>query len=92
MKQDNRITIAFKYIDTWHNEYTAETTREVFSALGEDELGTLGIQFNAFLRQAGYYRPNIYIFMEDLTEEEVEVLDDYLKEYRERKEQTEDED
>lgn len=91
MEQDDKITIAFKYIDTWHNEYTAETTQRVIFAIGERELDVIGEQFNAFLRQVGYYRPNSYMLMDDLTQEEVEVLSDYLAEYRERKEETEDE-
>lgn len=53
--------------------------------MGEDELNIIGAQLNAFLKQAGYYRPNECMLMTDLTEDEVWALEDYLREYREEK-------
>lgn len=91
MEQSNKITIGFRYIDTWGNEYTAESTREVFFSLGDDELDTIGKQFNAFLSQAGYMRRNDHMLMEDLTQEEIWLLLDYLDKIRDRKESAQDE-
>lgn len=57
----------------------------MFFTQGKDELDIIGTQLNAFLRQAGYYRPNECMFMTDLTEDEVGALEDYLGKYREEK-------
>lgn len=46
------------------------------------ELTQLGEKFNTFLAQAGYVRDNPYIYMEDLTEEELRAVDDFITNYR----------
>ena len=42
----------------------------------------IGHQLNSFLKQAGYNRPNDYIFMESLTAAELRAVEDYLRKYR----------
>ena len=77
------ITIEFRYVDEFANEYKASTT---IDPLGENELTLIGQQLNTFLRQVTYHRPNDYIYMEDLTEKELDLVEQYIWELRTRDE------
>ena len=78
------ITIGFRYIDEFNNEYEATTK---IDPLGENELMLIGQQLNSFLRQVTYHRPNDNIYMEDLTQEEVELVDEYVWKLRNHEEE-----
>lgn len=83
--ENERITIGFKFIDTLGNEYSSSSSIELM----EDylsELDTIGVQFNAFLKQCGYYRRGDYMLMESLTDDEIDALERYLAEIRNDKE------
>ena len=77
-----RIQLSFGYSDEdTKNTYTASSDFEVYSEF-ETPLEAIGRQLNAFLRQVGYFRANDNIFMEDITDDEYEFLDNCLSEYR----------
>lgn len=82
--EDNRITIGFELRDENGNHYEASSSFAIYSDIGMDTIYEIGAQLNTFLRQAGYIRDNCYIFMEDVTEEELEALDDFLHQYRKK--------
>lgn len=76
--ENTKIKIGFTFTDRFENEYSASSNMEIFEEIGESELITIGEQFNTFLRQIGYARRNDYLLMEDLTEDELDALYDYL--------------
>lgn len=83
--EENKIKIKFELTDENGNNFINDSTVEVFHSLGETDLDVIGTQLNTFLKQCGYVRKNDYIFMEDITEEEYDVLADCLHELRNRK-------
>lgn len=85
-----KIKIGFTHTDEFGNEYSASSDVEVFTSLGEEELEVIGRQLNVFLKQIGYVRHNDNILMEDLSDEELEALYDYLQELRNGTDNTED--
>ena len=83
MKENqNKITISFNFENEFGDKFSATTTSEIFSELGDTDVGFIGEQLNIFLKQCGYVRKNNFIFMEDITEEEYDALADYLTELR----------
>lgn len=88
--EEPRIKIGFTLTDHFGNEYSATSNVEVFESLGERDLDVIGEQLNTFLRQIGYIRSRDCMLMEDLTDEELEALYDYLQELRDGAEDTED--
>lgn len=84
-----KIKIGFTHTDEFGNTYSASSEVEVFASLGEKELEVIGEQLNIFLKQIGYVRHNDNILMEDLTDEELEALYDYLQELRNGTDDTE---
>ena len=78
---EHKTTIRFELTNEWGSHYIAETSRELHYDL-ESELGFIGEQLIAFLRQAGYYMKNSNLLMEDLTDEELDYLSGCLDEYR----------
>ena len=76
------IEISFHLIDENANEFSQKSSLEVYTDLGDTVLDTIGRQFNNFLRQCGYIRPNENILMKDLTDDECEALSDFLCDYR----------
>ena len=78
----DKITIGFYLSSEDGGEYESKSTMEVFDSLGETEISVIGEQLNSFLRQCGYIRDNPLIFMEDVTEDEYDFLDEQLREYR----------
>lgn len=85
MEDGAKITIGFKYINEFKDKFEAESEFEVIEEVGDDTLIEIGRQFNTFLRQAGYIRRNDFIFTEDVTDEEYDALQDFLDEYRAKK-------
>lgn len=90
-ESQNRLTIGFSFEDEFDNKFSATTTAQVFNDLGETDTDFIGDQLNIFLKQCGYVRNNDHIFMEDVTEEELEALADYLDELRQSTEKDGDE-
>lgn len=86
-----KIKIGFSYEDEFGNTYEASSKVEVFESLGETSLGVIGEQLNIFLKQIGFVRPNDNIFMEDLTDDELELIIDYLEEIRSESEDVDNE-
>lgn len=64
-----------------------KSNREVYCDLGETEMSVIGEFINNFMRAAGYIFNNDYIYMESLTEDELDYLDFCLNEYRSRGEE-----
>ena len=85
----SKITIGFDFTDEYENFYSSSTTQEVFPEPGDTVLAVIGEKLNAFLRQAGYCRKNDYILMEDLTEDELDSLQLYLCELRDKQNEVE---
>lgn len=79
---ENEIKIRFELETALGGRYVQESQFEVFTDLGDTEIDCIGEQLNVFLKQAGYIRENDYIFMESVSEEEREALDDYLRSLR----------
>lgn len=77
---ENPITIKFELTNELGEHYVAESTMEIPDY--ENELDMIGIQFNSFLRQAGYIRSHNCIMMESITDEEYADLLQYLDELR----------
>ena len=83
---ENKFRIRFELTDEFGNDYRAESQVTVHYDCGERELNIIGEQLNVFLKQCGYSRKNDFLFMEDITEEEYEALEEYLEEFRNNKE------
>lgn len=79
---DKLMTIGFRFVNEFGHEFTAESKKDYYSLLGETELSVIGECFNNFLRQIGFYRRNDYMLMDDLTEDELDALTDYLHQLR----------
>lgn len=86
MEENNVITIEFRMVDRWGNKFAQRSTFEMFEDFGEREIDELGKKFNNFLSQCGYVRNHDYMLMDDLTLEELEVVEDFLRELRGNKE------
>lgn len=74
--------VKFEYTDELGYRTALEIEQEYFDGLGETELSHLFNMFNTFLRAAGFYRENDFIFEESLTSDEYEYLLGQLEEYR----------
>ena len=79
---DNKITIGFNLENEFGEKYSQSSSVEVFTDFGETDLSVIGEQLNCFLKQCGYIRRNDHILMQDVTEDELEALEDYLCELR----------
>ena len=82
---DNKISIGFQLENEFGELYTQGSTVEVVRSCGETDIDVIGDQLNCFLRQCGYVRHNDNIFMEDVTDEEYDALEEYLAEIRGKK-------
>lgn len=70
------------------NDFTELTGyKEVYYDLGDSELSVIGQFINNFMRAAGYNFDKEYIYMESITEDELDYLDFCLNEYRSRGEE-----
>lgn len=83
MERENS-TIGFEYTNSFGSHFTQSSDIGLFS--DPNEIYEIGEKLNLFLRQIGYPRRNDYIFMEDLTEEELQAVGDFLWDYRIKKE------
>ena len=84
LKMDGKVTVGFSFENEFGDKFSQSSTFEIAYDCGENDADKLGMQFNNFLRQCGYFRSNDYIFMEDVTEEERDALSQYLYELRRR--------
>lgn len=83
--------IAFEFTDEFNNTFKSSSDFELFS--GETVPDRIGEYLNTFLLQCGYVRKNDYIFMEDLTLDELEAVAYFLEDYRlDKKEHNNEED
>lgn len=82
MNDDYDLRVRFGLDIKDSGSYSAESSFRVFPDQGDTELGEIGRQLNAFLRQAGYVRNGDCMLMESLTEDELWHLEDCLAEYR----------
>lgn len=78
--ENRKATIGFAYENEF-GSYSARSSLSIDPEVGS-ELDEIGRQLNVFLNQIGYVRPNGHIFMEDLTEDEVAVLESFLEMHR----------
>lgn len=74
------VNIGFEFTNTFGSYFNQSSDIQLFERT--DEICEIGEKLNIFLRQIGYPRRNDYIFMEDLTEEELEAVADFLWGYR----------
>lgn len=81
----HNIKIGFVFENEFGHKYKQTSEIEVFNELGENDLSTIGRQLNCFLKQCGFAREKDNIFMESVSEEEMEALWDYLTDLREDK-------
>lgn len=83
MEKDNKeISIRFAADIRDSGYYESRSDFDVFYDCGESQLVELGRAFNTFLKQCTFHRENDYIFMEDISEDEYDYLQDALTEYR----------
>lgn len=78
MIDGNKVTIGFTMKHAG-NKYKAKSTFEVYEGSVLDEIGEM---FNTFLKQVGYTRENDYILMNDVTLDELQLLEAYLAKIR----------
>ena len=83
--------IRFEATDELGNEFSQETTGEILEGIDFGFIDFVGQQLNLFLKQMTFSRQNDYILMEDVSEDELEALECFLEDYRERKKETSDE-
>jgi len=80
----NKITIGFRFTNEFDEDFSADSTVNVYEEIGDMELDTIMEAFNQFLRQIGYHRPNDYIYPRDLTEDEYDAVDQLVSEMRDK--------
>lgn len=86
------ITIGFSLLTNEHDgKYKLKSQIPIYYEAGNTPLEEIFSQFNIFLKQAGYVRPNDYILTDSLTEDEREELEYHLSEYRMNKNNTKEE-
>lgn len=76
------IRISFSYTNECGEHFSASSDMTVYESIGDRPIDLIAEQFNHFLRQVGYYRPNNNILIEDLTDAEYDYLCEKLDEYR----------
>lgn len=83
MERDNKeISIRFSADIRDGGYYEARSDFDVFYDLGENQLIEIGKAFNTFLKQCTFGRKNDYLFMEDVSEDEYDFLQNALERYR----------
>lgn len=83
MIDGNKVTIGFTMKHAG-NKYKAKSTFEVYEGSVLDEIGEM---FNTFLKQVGYARENDYVLMNDVTLDELQLLEAYLAKIRKENQQ-----
>ena len=86
------ITIGFSLsTNAYDGKYIMKSQIPIYYEVGNTPIEEIFSQFNIFLKQAGYVRPNDYILTDSLTEDEREELEYHLSEYRMNKNETKEE-
>ncbi len=78
---EDKLTIKFELKDENGFTYTSSSEFQVYSELGEKIVDLIGQYLNTFLIQCGYTRRD-NIFMESLTDDELEAVAYFLEDYR----------
>ena len=78
---EDKLTIKFELKDENGFTYTSSSEFQVYSELGEKIVDLIGQYLNTFLVQCGYPRRD-NIFMESLTDDELEAAAYFLEDYR----------
>lgn len=78
---EDKLTIKFDLKDENGFTYTSSSEFQVYSELGEKIVDLIGQYLNTFLVQCGYPRRD-NIFMESLTDDELEAVAYLLEDYR----------
>lgn len=81
MEENHKITIGFSLEDEFGDKFSATSETTIFESVENDLMG-IGRQLNAFLAQCGYIREGSLVFMESLSEEEYNAIEDFLSDYR----------
>lgn len=80
-----KLSMSLSNSEAGTKDFTSLTDhREVYYSLGETEMSVIGEFINNFMRAAGYNFDNQYVYIESLTEDELEYLDFCLNTYRNR--------
>lgn len=83
-----KLSMSLSNSEAGTKDFTSLTDhREVYYSLGETEMSVIGQFINNFMRVAGYNFDKEYIYMESVTEDELDYLDFCLNEYRSRGEE-----
>lgn len=80
VESSGKIKIGFTYTNEFGSRYSSESEEQIFEDTGE--LAIIGEKLDIFLRQIGFIRKGNTVFMESITDDEIEVLYDALTKYR----------
>lgn len=78
---EDKLTIKFELKDENGFTHTSSSEFQVYSELGEKIVDLIGQYLNTFLIQCGYPRRD-NIFMESLTDDELDAVAYFLEDYR----------
>lgn len=78
---EDKLTIKFELKDEYGLTYTSSSEFQVHSDFGDTTVDLIGQYLNTFLVQCGYARRD-NIFMESLTDDELEAVAYFLEDYR----------
>lgn len=78
---EDKLTIKFELKDEYGLTYTSSSEFQVYSDFGDTTVDLIGQYLNTFLVQCGYSRRD-NIFMESLTDDELEAVVYFLEDYR----------
>ena len=78
---EDKLTVKFELKDENGFTHTSSSEFQVYSELGEKIVDLTGQYLNTFLIQCGYPRRD-NIFMESLTDDELEAVAYFLEDYR----------
>lgn len=78
---EDKLTIKFELKDEYGLTHTSSSEFQVYSDFGDTTVDLIGRYLNTFLVQCGYSRRD-NIFMESLTDDELEAVAYFLEDYR----------
>lgn len=78
---EDKLTIKFELKDEYGLTHTSSSEFQVYSDFGDTTVDLIGQYLNTFLVQCGYSRRD-NIFMESLTDDELEAVAYFLEDYR----------
>ncbi len=76
--EDSKISMSAKVKNEWGSEYELTVTKKIFPNLGNDFCDAFSRFINSFMKAQGYPCDKDKIFLVSITEEEEELLHDYL--------------